>query len=209
MKRSVLLMMLVCAVAPGIAGCSASAPETDRGATPAPAPQEGTPATPADGGTEAPFALTSPAFSDGAPLPAASAMKDAGGTNASPALAWEGAPEGTKSFALVCIDTHPIAGGWVHWVVVDLPAETTSLPEGASGGSMLPGARELKNGFGEKGWGGPLPPEGSGAHDYVFTLYALDVPTLDVADGATIADVNKALEQHTLAKATLTGTFQR
>lgn len=155
------------------------------------------------------FALTSPAFADGKPIPAEHAMPPAGGRNVSVPLAWSGAPEGTRSFALECVDLHPIARSWVHWLVVDLPADTTGLAAGASPDAMPAGSRELTNSYGATGWGGPQPPPGTGAHEYRFVLYALDVERLDVARNASLDDFRSALDGHVLAKAELTGTFER
>jgi len=107
--------------------------------------------------------ITSSAFQDGDKIPLKYVMPGAGGQNFSVPLNWSGAPAGTRSFALTMVDPHPVANNWVHWLVIDLPQDTTSLPEGASGGKMPKGAVELKNSFGETGYGGPQPPRGSGA----------------------------------------------
>lgn len=73
------------------------------------------------------------------------------GDNLSPHLAWEDAPEGTKSFVITCFDPDaPTGSGWWHWVVANIPAETTSLPQGAgSGKAALPaGALQTRTDFG-------------------------------------------------------------
>lgn len=107
-----------------------------------------------------------------------------GGANVSPALAWSGAPEGTRSYAITCFDPDaPTGSGWWHWVVTDLPVEVTSLAEG---GGLPAGARTWVNDFGYAGWGGPWPPPGP-AHHYVFTVFAVGVDRLDVPDEATSA----------------------
>ncbi len=85
-------------------------------------------------------------------------------------LRWSGAPKGTKSFVLLMDDLDPIANQWVHWLVVDIPADVSSLPEGASLRSMPAGAKELDNTWGKKGYGGPCPPNGT--HVYRFRLFA-------------------------------------
>ncbi|MCC6497591.1 MAG: YbhB/YbcL family Raf kinase inhibitor-like protein [Propionibacteriaceae bacterium] len=107
-----------------------------------------------------------------------------GGANVSPALAWSGAPEGTRSYAITCFDPDaPTGSGWWHWVVTDLPVEVTSLPEGVE---LPPEARTWVNDYGYAGWGGPWPPPGP-AHHYVFTVFAVGVDRLDVPDEATSA----------------------
>ena len=91
-------------------------------------------------------------------------------------------PEGTRSLAVACIDRHPVANSWVHWLVINIPTSVKVLPEGASRTTMLPaGAKELENTFGTTGWEGPLPPRGSGTHPYEFQLCALSVQNLNLA----------------------------
>ena len=101
---------------------------------------------------------------------------------------------GRKSFALTIIDPHPVAHNWVHWLVMDIPGDATSLAEGASGKKMPPGAVELKNSWGELSYGGPQPPKGTGDHPYVVTLYALSVPKLDLKPTAGWAELKQAME---------------
>ena len=153
--------------------------------------------------------ITSNAFPDGGKIPLPYVMSGAGGQNVSVPLSWSGAPAGTQSFALAMVDPHPIARNWVHWLVIDLPKDSTSIPEGASGQKMPKGAVELKNSFGETGYGGPQPPRGSGDHPYVFTLYALSVPKVKLGRDAGLAAFQQALEGKILATATLTGYFGR
>ena len=105
--------------------------------------------------------ITSSAFKDGGKIPIQYAMVAAGGKNLSIPLAWKNAPSGTKAFALSIVDPHPVAQNWVHWFVINLPSSTASLPEGASRKNMPPGALELKNSFGDAGYGGPQPPKGA------------------------------------------------
>ncbi len=153
--------------------------------------------------------LTSQAFKDGGRIPVKYVMPGAGGENVSPPLEWQGAPKGTMSFALLCIDPHPIARNWIHWMVINIPANVTTLPEGASGKNMPPGAKELKNSFGFVGYGGPQPPPGTGDHPYVFTIYALDVKTIDLPEKTSLSEFHKVIDKHTLAKASITGYFGR
>ncbi len=153
--------------------------------------------------------LTSSAFKDGGKIPAPYVMPGAGGQNVSLPLSWSGAPARTKSFALSMVDPHPVARNWVHWLVIDLPPEAASLPEGASGRQMPKGALELKNSFGELGYGGPQPPRGSGDHPYVITLYALSASKLELRADTNLAGFKQALEGKVLATATITGYFGR
>jgi Raf kinase inhibitor-like YbhB/YbcL family protein len=133
-----------------------------------------------------------------------------GGHNISIPYVWQGAPIGTRSFALALVDTAPVAHNWVHWLVIDLPADSSALPEAASGTSAMPhGAMELRNTFGTIGYGGPQPPIGTGAHPYVATLYALDTDKLAVLAAVTREEVLSAMDGHVLASATCTGRFGR
>ena len=152
--------------------------------------------------------LTSSAFDDGATIPARFANTGvAGGRNVSVPLDWDGEPSGTLSFALALIDHHPVAHGWVHWLVVDIPAEVHSLDEGASPDSMPAAVVELPTSYDRPGYGGPRPPAGSGVHEYVHTLFALDVDRLDADPDAHWEVVRDAMQGHVLASATLTGMF--
>jgi Raf kinase inhibitor-like YbhB/YbcL family protein len=153
--------------------------------------------------------LTSSAFPDKGKIPQQYVMPGAGGKNISLPLSWSGAPAGTKSFALSVVDPHPVARNWVHWLLINLPAETTSLAEGASGKKMPAGAVELKSSFGDLGYGGPQPPRGTGDHPYVVTLYALNVPKLDLPVNTSLTAFQKALEGKVLAQASITGYYGR
>jgi Raf kinase inhibitor-like YbhB/YbcL family protein len=156
-----------------------------------------------------PMQITSGAFKDGGKIPLQYVMPGAGGQNLSVPLSWSNAPAGTQSFALSVVDPHPIAHNWVHWLVIDIPKEVSSLPAGASGQKMPSGTVELKNSFGDLGYGGPQPPRGSGDHPYVFTLYALSVPKVELSRNTSLAAFKQALEGKTLATATVTGYFGR
>jgi len=153
--------------------------------------------------------ISSTAFKDGAAIPIQYAMVAAGGRNTSIPLTWKNAPPGTKSFALSMVDPHPVAQNWVHWFVVNIPASATSLPEGASRKNMPSGSVELKNSFGDVGYGGPQPPKGSGKHPYVVTLYALSVEKLDLAANSSLAAFKKALEGKVIQSASVTGNYER
>jgi len=150
------------------------------------------------------FSISSPAFTDGGSIPSKFTC-DAGQTNPSPALAWKEAPPNTKSFALIVHDPDaPLAGGFTHWVLFDIPATATSLPENFQPSSV---GVSGNSGFRRGGYGGPCPP--SGSHHYHFTLSALDVPTLGLQAGATKADVEKAMQGHVIGTAEIVGLYQR
>ena len=136
------------------------------------------------------------------------------GGNVSPALKWSGAPKGTKSFALLVHDPDAPTGGagWWHWLVVNIPANVTSLAKGAgkADGSGLPaGAGQINTDFGAPGWGGPCPPAGDKPHHYHFTLYALKVEKLDIAAGATASLAGFMVKANAIGEATLVGIYGR
>ena len=158
------------------------------------------------------FELSSPEFADGGSIPARHAMRAvSGGENLSIGYAWAGAPSATRSYALALVDRSPVAHDWVHWLVVDLPATATELPEGASGTSAMPrGSRELASAYGSLGYGGPQPPPGTGQHPYEATLYALDTTMLALPVAApTLAQFERAVGPHILDTARLVGRFGR
>src|SRR6266851_1544967 len=141
-----------------------------------------------------PMQLTSASFSDGDYLPLDHILSaDFGfgcaGGNKSPQLAWSGAPDGTKSFALTVFDPDaPTGSGFWHWVVVNIPAGVAELPLDAGNpkaNSLPRGARQIRTDFGAPGFGGPCPPTGDHPHRYLFTVYAVGVDQLQVGDTTT------------------------
>ena len=114
------------------------------------------------------FKVSSSAFADGAAIPVNYARTGIiGGINISLPLTWSDAPAETKSYVVLMVDRHRIADDRVHWAVINIPADITSLPSDASGTDEMPtGSIELDNSFGESGYGGPQPPRGSGSHEY-------------------------------------------
>lgn len=157
------------------------------------------------------FVLKSSGFKDGERMPSKYANKGvAGGENVSPSLEWENAPEGTKSFALAMVDHHPVAQEFVHWLVIDIPANFNSIEEGASDAGKMPaGSKELNTSFGLPSYGGPRPPAGTGEHPYETTIYALSVESLDLSEEVTLEEFLEALEGKVIAKASLTGMFSQ
>jgi Raf kinase inhibitor-like YbhB/YbcL family protein len=152
--------------------------------------------------------LQSSAFAPNATIPMPYVCTDAGGAGKSPPLAWRGAPASTKAFALVVRDPDAPSGSFVHWVVYNLPADTTKLDADVPKTDTVPGdGHQGVNGFGNVGYQGPCPPPGT-PHHYHFHLYALDTK-LELKPGATADDVEQAAKGHTLAEADLVGIFER
>jgi Raf kinase inhibitor-like YbhB/YbcL family protein len=146
------------------------------------------------------FTLTSSAFVEGGAIPRTYACD---GQDTSPPLAWSGAPDGTKTLALVMTD--PDANGFVHWVFFNVDATASGgIPTGFS--ASPDGPAQGKNSFGKAGYGGPCPP--SGTHHYAFRLLALDAP-LALTGAPSASQVLAAADGHTLAEAKLTATYRK
>lgn len=152
--------------------------------------------------------LRSPSFAPNGSIPTKYTCE---GDDVSPPLEWSDAPAGTKSFALIVDDPDapdPKAPKmtWVHWVVYNLPAVISALPEGAAASALPAGARQGLNDWKRPGYGGPCPP--IGRHRYFFKLYALDTVLPDLGP-ATKAQVEQAMQGHVLGKAELIGTYEK
>jgi Raf kinase inhibitor-like YbhB/YbcL family protein len=131
------------------------------------------------------------------------------GKNVSPALTWKGAPSGTRSFVLTVYDPDaPTGSGFWHWVVMNIPPSTTSIPSGVSRTPKMPGV-EMRTDFGTAGYGGPCPPAGNAPHRYIFTVYALKVDKLDLDPQATAAMVGFMTRANSLGLATFTARYGR
>jgi Raf kinase inhibitor-like YbhB/YbcL family protein len=161
------------------------------------------------------FRISSPDFRPGGTIQMEQVFSGFGctGKNISPELSWSGAPEGTKSFALLCHDPDAPTGGagWWHWLVVNIPATAAGLAKdaGRADGSNLPaGAVQVATDFGSPGWGGPCPPVGDKPHRYVFTLYALRTERIDVS-GASASLAGYMVNGNAIGRAVLVGRFGR
>jgi Raf kinase inhibitor-like YbhB/YbcL family protein len=160
------------------------------------------------------FTVTSESFSDGGDLPRAHVFDDWGftGGNVSPQLAWQGSPEGTRGHAVSCFDPDaPTPSGFWHWTVLGIPADVTSLAEGAgaAGGDALPtGAFHVRNDYGTKAFGGAAPPAGDRPHRYIFAVHALATDDLGLDDSASAAAAAFTVGMHALARATITARYQ-
>ncbi len=146
--------------------------------------------------------LTSDAFRNGDKIPLRFTCE---GANVPPPLSWSGAPEQTRSFAIVCSDPDAPGGTFYHWAVFDIPRDIAELTES----HPATGAHEAVSDFGKKGYGGPCPPRGHGTHHYRFRLFALDADSLPVGRRPDCRDVERVSKEHALAEAELVGTFSR
>ena len=148
--------------------------------------------------------LTSTAFAQGGAIPA----KFTGDAeDVSPELAWTDAPEGAKSFAVICHDpdaplVKPGTYGYVHWVLYGIPGSATGLPEGVA--DYVQGV----NDFGNPGYGGPAPPPGHGTHHYFFWVLALDAE-LELPAGLTMWELLEKIEPNLVGMNRLVGTYSR
>ena len=152
--------------------------------------------------------LTSAAFVNQGEIPS---LFTCDGQDVSPPLHWTGVPLGTKSLALVVFDPDapdPAAPKmtWVHWVLYNLPADSTGLDQGVTRANLPAGTREGVNDWHRTGYGGPCPP--IGRHRYFFKLSALDT-ILPELGAPTKAMLEKAMRGHVLEEAELIGTYRR
>lgn len=142
--------------------------------------------------------LTSSAFQHNGEIPSEFTCD---GSGLSPPLSISDVPSNAKSLVLISDDPDAPVGTWDHWVVFDIPASTKEIPKGTE-----PKGIGGKNSWDRTGYGGPCPP--SGTHRYFFKLYALDI-MLNLPEGATKKDIEKAMQGHILAKSELMGTYKR
>jgi len=150
------------------------------------------------------FTLTSERFASGQPIPEKYTCK---GQNVSPSLAWTNPPKGVKAFALIMNDPDAPSGTFTHWVLYNIPAVTTSLPDVLPGqGGIAYIGNHGTNSAGNTYYQGPCPPLGT--HRYFFKLYALDT-MLDFPASPKAADLIAAMQGHILAQAELMGTFSK
>ena len=148
--------------------------------------------------------ISSSAFQNGEYIPR---QYTCDGSDISPPLEWTNFPKETKSYALINDDPDAPVGTWVHWVMYNIPGETSSLSENT------PKEKRLKNGacqgindFKRIGYGGPCPP--SGVHRYFFKIYALNT-MLDLEPGRTKAELVEAMKGHVIAQGELMGKYSR
>ncbi|NTU63570.1 MAG: YbhB/YbcL family Raf kinase inhibitor-like protein [Chloroflexi bacterium] len=145
------------------------------------------------------FKLSSPAFADSGSIPQKFTCQ---GDNVSPELNWSEAPANTGSFALIMDDPDAPGGTFTHWVLFDVPADQNQLAENAS-----PIGMGGNNGTNQTGYMGSCPP--SGSHRYYFRLYALDVPSLNLKEGASRREVETAMKGHIIGVAETMGRYEQ
>ena len=161
------------------------------------------------------FSLSSPSIKPGSTLTEAQVFKGFGceGKNISPALKWSGAPKDTKCFALTVYDPDaPTGSGCWHWVVYNIPASATELPEGAGaadGKAMPAGAVQGRTDFGTAGFGGACPPPGDKPHRYIFTVHALKTEKIDAPADASAALVGFMINANRIGKASFEAKYGR
>ena len=149
--------------------------------------------------------LTSDSFEQSGRIPSRHTGE---GVDVSPQLSWVNAPEGTRSFAIVCHDPDaPLVSaggnyGYVHWVLYNLPSETNNLAEGAKGFT------QGTNDFGHTQYGGPMPPNGHGTHQYYFWVFALD-EDLNLEAGLSLWELLQHIEPNLIGMNRLVGTYSR
>jgi len=152
-------------------------------------------------------------FGDGERLPdeyANTGLKSGQGKNISPPFRWEDAPAETKSFALIMVDREAVSGPFIHWLVIDIPADVREIEAGASLTAKMPlGAWELNTDYGRPGYGGARPPAGTGEHGYKTTVYALNVDHLDIEADTGLKEFETALAGKILTSAHLSGVYSQ
>jgi Raf kinase inhibitor-like YbhB/YbcL family protein len=149
-----------------------------------------------------PFTITSPEFRDGGPLPQKAEFNKFGctGSNIAPELNWRNVPVGTKSFVLLMSDYDaPLAGGFHHWIVYNIPAGVREL----EGNHPF---TEGTTSFGFTGYGGPCPPPTGETHHYLFLLYATNIAHV-AGPGLNFDAVVSAINGHVLGATSIIGTF--
>lgn len=126
------------------------------------------------------------------------------GENLSPPLTWSGVPDEASELALLCEDPDAPSGTFIHWLVTSIDPRVGEL----EAGEEPAGAHQHRNGYGDKGWGGPQPPVGDDAHRCVFRLYALPAP-VSLPDETTSEEVHSVLDRQSLTSGVLVGLCRR
>jgi Raf kinase inhibitor-like YbhB/YbcL family protein len=155
--------------------------------------------------TKTDLKLATSAFTFGEKIPK---QYTADGKNISPSLSWQEPPKGTKSFVIIVDDPDAPAGVWTHWIVYNIPPDTTSLKEGISRDKKLPdGSLQGKNSGGHIGYDGPAPPKGK-THRYFFNIFALNT-VLKAPPGANKKTIESLMERHVIGEGQMMGTYER
>lgn len=152
--------------------------------------------------------INSEAFDTGSLIPK---IYTCDGSNISPPLSWSGLPAQAQSLVLIVDDPDapdPAAPQrtWVHWVLYNIPVQSSGLAEGISLQNLPTGTRQGTNDWQRTGYGGPCPP--IGRHRYFHKLYALDIVLPDLKNpGKT--QLERAMQGHIVGQAELIGLYQR
>jgi len=150
------------------------------------------------------FTITSLQFADGDTIPAEYTCDK---RNYSPPLLWDGVPDSTVSLALIVDDPDAPSRTFVHWVMYNIPADTSGLLADIPAVEELPnGSRQGISDYGDIGYKGPCPP--SGTHRYFFKLYALDT-MLDLKGKVDKDELERAIEGHILGRTEMIGLYSR
>ena len=135
------------------------------------------------------------------------------GDNLSPQLSWNNAPAETRSFAITAYDPDaPTGSGWWHWVVLNIPKNYTSLPQGFGTNNefeLSNSITQIKNDFSQHNFGGPCPPEKDKPHRYIFTIYALKKDQISLNKDATSALAGFMINANMIAKKSFTAYYGR
>ena len=142
--------------------------------------------------------LTSSAFKDGGNIPS---RYTCDGDDISPPLQISDVPEKAEMLALVMDDPDAPMGTFDHWLVWNIPKDTTEIKEGVE-----PEGIQGRTDFGKIGYGGPCPP--SGTHTYRFKLYALS-KRLDLEEGARKSQLEEAMKGYIIEEVVLRGKYSR
>lgn len=153
------------------------------------------------------LSLTSPSFFHQGLIPA---RYTCDGKDHSPELIWTGTPKNTKSLVVIVDDPDapdPQAPRmtWVHWILYNIPPDTSKLPEQLTTDKLPAGILEGINDWGRVGYGGPCPPIGT--HRYFHKLYALDTLLPDL-NKPTKAVLEQAMQDHVIAQTELIGLYR-
>jgi len=155
--------------------------------------------------------VSSPDVAPGSTIGKAQVYRDCHGSNISPAINWTGVPKDAKSLVVTIYD-RDVSGGYWHWIVYDIPANATGLPQGAGGkkGKGLPdGAKQGANSYGNHEYDGPCPPAGQAPHHYQFTIWGMSVKNADPTFVDNAIWFASYLHQHAMAKATFEASYGR
>lgn len=154
--------------------------------------------------------LKSSSFDSGTVIP--DKFSCVSGAQVFPNISWNASGRSVKSYVLIMDDPDavPVAGYvWNHWLLYDIPSTVLSIGEGSNALQPMPlGVKRGITSFGDTAYGGPCPPSGQ-LHHYIFKLYELDIASLGINSGASVAAVRQAMKGHLLDSATYSGTFQR